>query len=70
MFNTGGMESLWSKPPPSILNMGAGAGPAAPAEARVKIEIANAPRGTRVTTDPGNTADVHTSVGYQMGFDP
>ncbi len=37
-------------------------------EARVKIDIGNAPRGTRANTDPQSTADVDLSVGYQMGF--
>ncbi|MGN6105103.1 MAG: hypothetical protein ACTHU0_08365 [Kofleriaceae bacterium] len=49
--------------------IGAGAG-AGSSEARVTIDIANAPRGTRVTTDPQSTADVDMTVGYQMGFAP
>lgn len=36
------------------------------AEASVKVEFTNAPAGTRVTTEPGSTADVDLSVGYQM----
>jgi TP901 family phage tail tape measure protein len=39
-----------------------------PAEARVTVDFANAPRGTRVAQDSGNTADVDLSVGYQMGM--
>lgn len=35
-------------------------------EAKVTVDIANAPRGTRVTTDPKSTADVATKVGYQL----
>jgi len=34
--------------------------------AHVTVDFANAPRGTRVKTDPQNTADVDLSVGYQM----
>lgn len=37
-------------------------------ETSVKIELANAPPGTRVSTDPKSTGDVDLSVGYQMGF--
>lgn len=36
-----------------------------PQEAKVTIDIANAPRGTRVTADPQSTATVDLSVGYQ-----
>lgn len=36
-------------------------------ETRIKVDFANAPRGTRVTADPRSTADVDLSVGYQMG---
>jgi X-X-X-Leu-X-X-Gly heptad repeat protein len=35
-------------------------------EARVTVDFANAPRGTRVSSDPQSTADVDLSVGYQM----
>lgn len=35
-------------------------------EARVMVDFANAPRGTRVKADPQSTADVDLSVGYQM----
>jgi phage-related minor tail protein len=35
-------------------------------EAHVKIDIAGAPRGTRVSTDPKSTADVDTSLGLQL----
>ena len=45
-----------------------GAAGARPSEASVKVEFANAPPGTRVTTDPQSTADVQTRVGYQMFF--
>jgi phage-related minor tail protein len=48
--------------------LGAGGARAQQSEAKVKIELTNAPRGTRVTSDPRNTADVSTSVGYLMGF--
>jgi len=41
---------------------------AAQGEARVKVDFANAPKGTRVTTDPRSTTDVDLSVGYQVGF--
>jgi hypothetical protein len=34
--------------------------------AKITIDIANAPRGTRVNADPQNTATVDTSVGYQL----
>lgn len=37
------------------------------AEARVSVDFANAPRGTRVAADPRSTATVDLSVGYQMG---
>lgn len=55
-----------------ILGLGVGGftvgGPAAPAEAKIKIDIAGAPKGTRVTTDPRSTADVDLNVGYNLGF--
>jgi phage-related protein len=35
-------------------------------EARVTVDFANAPRGTRVAADPRSSADVDFSVGYQM----
>ncbi len=35
-------------------------------EAKVVVDFKNAPKGTRVTTDPKSTADVDLSVGYQM----
>lgn len=38
-----------------------------PLEARIKIDIANAPRGTRATTAPQSTADVDLTMGYQLG---
>jgi hypothetical protein len=41
-----------------------------PARAQVTVDFANAPRGTRVKTDPQSTADVDLSVGYQMGLAP
>lgn len=34
--------------------------------AKVTVDFANAPRGTRVTADPQSTAEVDLSVGYQM----
>lgn len=42
---------------------------AAPAESRntIKVDFANAPKGTRVTADPNNTHDIDLSVGYQAG---
>lgn len=40
-------------------------------EARVKIDIANAPRGTRATVDPRSTTDVDLTMGVQLaGFGP
>jgi hypothetical protein len=44
-----------------------GGAPAPQSSAKVTIDIANAPKGTRVRTDPKSTADVDLSVGYQMG---
>ncbi len=35
-------------------------------ETRVKVDFANAPRGTRVKADPQSSADVDLSVGYQL----
>lgn len=50
-----------------------GLGPAAPrqaaapsTEARIKVDFANVPRGTRVTADPKNSAAVDMNVGYQF----
>lgn len=40
---------------------------ARPTESRVKVDFANAPRGTRVTADPQSTDNVDLSVGYQLG---
>lgn len=40
------------------------------AEARVTVDFANAPRGTRVQADPQNTATVDMSIGYQMLVGP
>lgn len=34
-------------------------------QAKVTVDFANAPRGTRVSADPKSTADVDVSVGYQ-----
>jgi phage-related minor tail protein len=48
------------------LNAAAGAAAPAPTETRVKVDFANAPRGTRVTADPQSTGDIDLSVGYQM----
>lgn len=42
------------------------AGRASSQEARVTVDFANAPRGTRVQADPQSTASVDLSVGYQM----
>lgn len=40
-------------------------------EARIMVDFMNAPRGTRVTADPRNTADVDLTVGHQLaGFGP
>lgn len=39
-----------------------------PAEAHITIDIANAPKGTRVTTAPQGTATVDLSVGYQSAL--
>ncbi|HEX4455706.1 MAG TPA: hypothetical protein VH143_32820 [Kofleriaceae bacterium] len=41
-----------------------------PQSAKITIDIAGAPRGTRVREAPGNTADVDMNVGYQMSFAP
>jgi hypothetical protein len=46
---------------------GGQAATAPPSEAKITIDIAGAPRGTRVHTDPKSTANVDLSVGYQMG---
>lgn len=35
-------------------------------QAKITVDFANAPKGTRVQTDPRSTADVDMSVGYQM----
>jgi hypothetical protein len=35
-------------------------------QATVKVDFTNAPRGTRVTTDPKSTADIDFSMGFQM----
>jgi hypothetical protein len=40
--------------------------PPAETKAKVKVDFGNVPMGTRVTADPGNTADLVLSVGYQM----
>lgn len=37
-----------------------------PQNAKVTIELKNAPKGTRVSTDPSSTADVDLNVGYQI----
>lgn len=37
-----------------------------PQSAKVTIELKNAPKGTRVSTDPSSTADVDMNVGYQI----
>lgn len=39
----------------------------APGQATIKVDFANAPKGTRVTQDPRNTVVVDTAVGYQLG---
>jgi hypothetical protein len=36
-------------------------------EAKITVDFKNVPRGARVATDPGSTADVDLNVGYQMG---
>lgn len=46
--------------------LAAGRGAASSTQAKVTIDIANAPRGTRVNADPKSTADVDLSVGYQL----
>lgn len=43
-------------------------GTAPETSAKITVDFANAPKGTRVTTAPGSTADVDISTGYQMGF--
>lgn len=45
-----------------------GQGPAQ--QASIKVEFTNAPRGTRVTSGPTDTADVDLDVGYQLGMMP
>lgn len=40
---------------------------AQPQQAQIKVDFVGAPRGTRVTAAPGNTADVDLTVGYQLG---
>lgn len=35
-------------------------------QTRVKVDFENAPRGTRVTTDPTSTGDIDLSVGFQL----
>lgn len=53
----------------SLDTQAAAAAAAPPAQkATVKIELPNAPKGTRASVDPASTADVDLSVGYQMGF--
>ena len=39
-------------------------------QAKITVDIKNAPRGTTVTTDPRSTANVDYSVGHQMGLAP
>lgn len=46
--------------------LAAGVGPLAPQAAKIIVDFANAPRGTRVKTDPKSTADVDFTVGYQL----
>lgn len=48
------------------IDAAAGAGGARRTETLVKVDFANAPRGTRVAADPHSTANVDLSVGYQM----
>lgn len=43
-----------------------GGGSSSSSEARVTVDFANAPRGTRVNADPQSTAAVDLSVGYQL----
>lgn len=50
---------------PASLVAGPGS-PAPPVDLKLKIDITGAPKGTRVTADPRNTADIDLSVGYQM----
>lgn len=47
--------------------LGAARASVEPQKAEIKIDIGNAPRGTRVNTAPQSTAEVDLSVGYQMG---
>ena len=51
-----------------MINRATGAMPAGPpaTEARITVDFANAPKGTRVQADPQSTASVDLSVGYQM----
>jgi hypothetical protein len=42
----------------------------AQSEARVQVDFANLPKGTRVTLDPNSTADVDLSRGYSMVVTP
>lgn len=60
-----GLNLLLAASRPTLGAAGMGGGKTAAASVTVKFE--NAPAGTRVTTDPGSTAAVDTSVGYQLG---
>jgi hypothetical protein len=55
------------RPPTEADVFGAAPGDSqAPGAAKITVDFANVPRGTRVQTDPGSTADVDLNVGYQM----
>lgn len=56
-----------TRPSLGVTAPGGGAG-SAPAETRIKVDFANAPKGMRVATDPRSSGDVDTSVGYQMAL--
>ncbi len=55
---------------PSLGNLVQGFGQSSSSSAKVTVDFANAPTGTRVRSDPQSTADVDLSVGYQMGLAP
>lgn len=44
-----------------------GTTPRGPQEVAIKVDFANAPKGTRVTADPRTGSSVDMTVGYQMG---
>lgn len=61
----GGTRQLLGVQSPGAVAAG---GPKTLGEARIQVDFANAPKGTRISADPKSTADVDLSVGYQMGL--